>query len=322
MIMIRLLNEEMIIIMSLHAEEMIRTLITQKANEKATLDYKVEEYGSRKRKDEVLKDTIAMLNSIEALKEDKYVILGVSDNKHLVGLKTDMRDDNEYQAIFDSINPRPSIETGTIEIEDKLVGYIYIKKENNEWPYEIGTDTDKYTSGTSFIRIGSTTSRMTQQQRDELTLKKYESNGIHHPLFQEIEKQNIIKDKVSYTDERNEGIARLNPSLNNGKYTLGKGLNEFVFKIEVPANDIARIYNDSGIKVARMKDDYKLWNELEKIDFKDLDFTNRIAECTYKDLVYVVNNKGGEMVWKVTQADSEYHGREKDYIIFEWKILT
>lgn len=308
--------------MSLHTEKMIRHIINQRLNEKATLDYKVQEYSAKKFKDEALKDVIAMLNSKEALAEDKYIIFGVNDKKMLLGLNSEFRDDNEYQAIFNNINPRPSIETGTIEIEDKLVGYIYIKKENNEWPYEIGKDTDKYTSSTSFIRIGSTTSRMTQQQRDELTLKKYESNGIHHPLFQEIEKQNIIKDKVSYTDERNEGIARLNPSLNNGKYTLGKGLNEFVFKIEVPANDIVRIYNDSGIKVARMKDDYKLWNELEKIDFKDLDFTNRIAECTYKDLVYVVNNKGGEMVWKVTQADSEYHGREKDYIIFEWKILT
>ena len=308
--------------MSLPAEEMIRTLITQKANEKATLDYKVEEYGPGKRKDEVLKDTIAMLNSIEALKEDKYIILGVSDNKHLVGLKTDMRDDNEYQAIFDSINPRPSIETGTIEIEDKLIGYINIKKENNEWPYEIGKDTDKYTSGTSFIRIGSTTSRMNQQQRDELTLKKYESNGIHHPLFQEIEKQNIIKDKISYTDERNEGVARLNPSLNNGKYTLGNGLNEFVLMFEVAGNDKARIYNDNMIKVSRIKGEISLWNEVDKIKLGKLDFSNRIAECTYDDLVYIVNNKGAKMLLKVTQADSESHGRSEDNIVFEWKILT
>lgn len=239
--------------MSLHTEKMIRHIINHRLNEKATLDYKVQEYSAKKFKDEALKDVIAMLNSKEALAEDKYIIFGVNDKKMLLGLNSEFRDDNEYQAIFNSINPRPYIETGTIEIENKSVGYIHIKKENKEWPYEIGKDTDKYTSGTSFIRIGSTTSRMTQQQRDELTLKKYESNGIHHPLFQEIEKQNIIKDKISYTDEGKEGKGQFNPSLNNGKYTVGKGLHELILNFDVATNDVARVFNTHGIKVARLK---------------------------------------------------------------------
>lgn len=308
--------------MSLHTEEMVRTLITQKANEKATLDYKVQEYNDKKLKDEVLKDVIAMLNSKEALVEDKYIIFGVNDKKMLIGLNSEFRDDNEYQAIFNSINPRPYIETGTIEIENKSVGYIHIKKENKEWPYEIGKDTDKYTSGTSFIRIGSTTSRMTQQQRDELTLKKYESNGIHHPLFQEIEKQNIIKDKISYTDEGKEGKGQFNPSLNNGKYTVGKGLHEFILNFDVATNDVARVFNTHGIKVARLKNGKELWDNLAELMSAEPDFTNSYARCTYDDLVYLVNSKGVKMLLKVTQVDSEPHGRPEDKIVFEWKILS
>ena len=240
----------------------------------------------------------------------------------LLGLNSEFRDDNEYQAIFNSINPRPYIETGTIEIENKSVGYIHIKKENKEWPYEIGKDNDKYTSGTSFIRIGSTTSRMTQQQRDELTLKKYESNGIHHPLFQEIEKQNIIKDKISYTDEGKEGKGQFNPSLNNGKYTVGKGLHEFILNFDVATNDVARVFNTHGIKVARLKNGKELWDNLAELMSAEPDFTNSYARCTYDDLVYLVNSKGVKMLLKVTQVDSEPHGRPEDKIVFEWKILS
>ena len=308
--------------MSLHTEKMIRHIINHRLNEKATLDYKVQEYSAKKFKDEALKDVIAMLNSKEALAEDKYIIFGVNDKKMLLGLNSEFRDDNEYQAIFNSINPRPYIETGTIEIENKSVGYIHIKKENKEWPYEIGKDNDKYTSGTSFIRIGSTTSRMTQQQRDELTLKKYESNGIHHPLFQEIEKQNIIKDKISYTDEGKEGKGQFNPSLNNGKYTVGKGLHEFILNFDVATNDVARVFNTHGIKVARLKNGKELWDNLAELMSAEPDFTNSYARCTYDDLVYLVNSKGVKMLLKVTQVDSEPHGRPEDKIVFEWKILS
>ena len=307
--------------MSLHTEKMIRHIIDHRLNEKATLDYKVQEYSAKKFKDESLKDVIAMLNSKEALAEDKYIIFGVNDKKMLLGLNSEFRDDNEYQAIFNNINPMPSIETGTIEIENKLVGYINIKKENNEWPYEIGKDTDKYTSGTSFIRIGSTTSRMTQQQRDELTLIKYDSSSDQHPSFREIEKRNNIKDKISYTDVRNEGAGRFNPSLNNGKYTIGEGLNEFVLKFDVPNNDVARIYNNHNLHVARIKNESQLWNELERIKPTTLNFNSRFSRFTYDDLIYIMNNKGKEMILKITQVDSESHGRDEDNIVFEWKIL-
>ena len=138
----------------------------------------------------------------------------------------------------------------------------------------------------------------------------------------EIEKQNKIKNKVSYTDERMEGKGQFNPSLNNGVYTLGSGLNEFILMFQVAGNDKARIYNDNKIKVARIRNGSKLWDEVNKIKRENIDFNNRIAECTYNDLVYIVNKNGVKMLLKVTQADSESHGRSEDKIIFEWKILT
>lgn len=93
-------------------------------------------------------------------------------------------------------------------------------------------------------------------------------------------------------------------------------------KFEVPTNDEARIYNDRGIKVSRLKNHLKLWNDSDMIKHTELDFSNRIARCTYDDLVYIVNDKGGRMVLKITQADSESHGRDIDNIVFEWKILA
>ena len=73
--------------MSLHTEKMIRHIINQRLNEKATLDYKVQEYSAKKFKDEALKDVIAMLNSKEALAEDKYIIFGVNYKKNASRLK-------------------------------------------------------------------------------------------------------------------------------------------------------------------------------------------------------------------------------------------
>lgn len=312
---------------NINIKKTIEEIIDNQANEGPTLDYKVQEDISGKRKDEILKDTLAMLNSIEALTEDKYIIFGVNDKKMLIGLKSEFRDDNEYQNIFNAINPRPSIETGTIIIEDKSIGYIHIKKGNEEWPYEIAKDTGKHLCGTSFTRIGSTTIPLTQQHREKLAEKRkiiqeISSNGSYHPIYRGIEFQNSIKNTIDYTNRMNQGSAQMNPSLNNGRYTIGEGQNEFVLKIEVPANDIARIYNDSGIKVARIRGGRKLWGKVDKIDFKNLNFSNRVAESTYEDLVYIVNKNDRALLWKVTQADSEYHDRDIDHISFEWKMLT
>lgn len=310
--------------MSQSIENKIKKIINNKENEKSTLDYKVKEYNlSKNNKWEMIKDVIAMLNSNEAFGKDKFIILGITDRQfYIKGLEDGMRDDNEYQHLFESIEPRPKIETGEIIIDNKTVGYIYIDKDNNERPYAIAKDNEMYCEGASFIRKGSTNVSLDNKTRETMILKKYTEESNVDEAYQEILDKNAIKSEVLYKSKDREGHEKIDPSNNNGKFVIGEGLFEFILKFDVANNGVARIYDDYGIKISRLKNKASLFDNYQEITFMYLDFTSRYRRYETSDLAVIINKMGKHALLTFINITSESHGANSDLIEFKWKILN
>lgn len=310
--------------MFLNIEKEIKHIIEEKLNEKPTLDYKVEEYNlSTENKWEVLKDTIAMLNSEEAVNKNKYIILGVADQEYYIkGLSKEMRDDNEYQNLFDNINPRPHIETGTVNIDGKNIGYIFINKTNRERPYTIGHSNEKYSEGTSFIRRGSVNRFLDNVTRERMILEKIIENPEGHGLYRDINEKNSLKSLLKYADNSFVGDVEFNPSNNNGVFSIGEGNYKFNLKFDVANVGVARIYNDYDLQVAVDKGAASKFDKFNMKEISILDYTSRFRRCTAEDLAIAVNKFGKYILLTFTKIDSESHGADKDLIEFRWKIET
>src|SRR5699024_5122810 len=116
-------------------------------------------------------------------------------------------------------------------------------------------------------------------------------------------------------------ISKINPSNNNGKFTFGKGMYEFNIKFDVANNNVARIYNDYQLQVSRIKNCHNLFHNVEQLDFKKLDFSNRFRRYSTDDLAIVVNKIGKYALLVFKKIESERHGADSDIIEFKWKII-
>lgn len=146
-------------------------------NEKAVIDFKIIPYTKDKMAD-FISDTIAMLNSIEAYRKDKYIIFGVVDStKYPKGIELEeMQDDSHYQNLIDKITPRPIVETGTVKVNGLYYGYVYISKVNVNRVYEVYEDyssnASKVVKGQSYIRKGSKTYFLSNFDRDYINFQE------------------------------------------------------------------------------------------------------------------------------------------------------
>ncbi|SEA85794.1 Putative DNA-binding domain-containing protein [Eubacterium aggregans] len=147
-------------------------------NEKSTIDFKIAPYPKNKMAD-FISDVIAMLNSIEGYRKDKYIIIGIVDEtKYAKGISIfDMPDDSHFQNLLDKIAPRPIVETGTVQVDSQTYGYIYIPKDNKERVYEVSENYGQGTAkevkvGQSFIRMGSKTSVISNENRSYIKFQK------------------------------------------------------------------------------------------------------------------------------------------------------
>ena len=93
----------------------LKKIIDELPSENSCLDYKLFPYENSKFS-EFIKDLCAFLNSEEGYGRNKFIIIGIDDNKNILGLSTvPMQDDRIYQQAADNIFPRPQIETGTFK---------------------------------------------------------------------------------------------------------------------------------------------------------------------------------------------------------------
>lgn len=122
-------------------KENLYKIINELPDECSWLDYKEIPYLDKQRA-EFIRDLCAFLNSNESFEQDKYIILGVTNDKKTIGIRSvPMQDDSWYQNLADYIFPRPSIRTGTfkytINDTDIEFGYILIYGTNVDRIYEI-----------------------------------------------------------------------------------------------------------------------------------------------------------------------------------------
>lgn len=173
-------------------------LKAQDLDECSTIDFKLELHPKSHRC-ELLKDVLAMLNNVERPLEDRWIVYGVEGHSHhLVGVDDrcpDLQDDAAYQQSFNAISPRPHIEfiKGCSDLLDddgqKAFAAFYIPAENSGAVYEINRPIEdkepgkkgkrhSLDVGDSFYRLGSSTSRMTEEVRARLRDVGRVSNGL------------------------------------------------------------------------------------------------------------------------------------------------
>lgn len=313
----------------------IKNILNNLPSQNSLLDYKVIEYDITKNgnQTELIKDVLAMLNSIESYEKDKFIILGVTDKKYINGLNNLMTDDNQYQSIFDTyISPRPIIETGDLQYSNKLLGYIYFSGNNKFIPYEVRKEkkVSKRTLsiGASFIRKGSVNMELLQDDRETLILKRSEKNPNENNLFHAINKITHAKIEINNKNKNSEGTITIDPSSNNGYYTIGIKAYKFTPKFEVASNDTARIYDYSRyIHIAKVKNfrENPIFNDLKKFNKKniqDLDFSSSMQSYRKSDLGVLVNKYGNIALIYFDVIESESHVKEKDLLKFTWQIYT
>jgi len=175
--------------MSEYVEDKIIDILRRLPSEGACFDYK--QYPYFKNEDhKFVKDVDAMLNSIEGVGKDKFIILGVEDKtKELKGIiKGHLRDDNEFQNLLKKIKPRPFVQTGMVSFNNMDFGYVYISKINQDYVYEIAelfkqgaTDQNPYKDvlfeGQAFTRYGSQNAVLDDLSRRKLYSLKVQAEN-------------------------------------------------------------------------------------------------------------------------------------------------
>ncbi|KGL46701.1 ATP-binding protein [Listeria sp. SHR_NRA_18] len=142
-----------------YVDDVVREVLSNMPNECNFIDYKQIPYKKEKYAD-FIKDVLAFLNCIESLDRDKFIIIGVENERlRKIGLKLGMPDDAAFQDLLDKISPRPCVSTGTISFENLDFGYICIPKTNNLRPYATShsypSNNPIVNAGTYYIRKGS-----------------------------------------------------------------------------------------------------------------------------------------------------------------------
>ncbi len=172
-------------------EELIKILQNAETiGENSVLDYKVEPYP-KDRDCELFKDVLAMANSYDRPKEDRWIIFGVENRTHkLIGVDAshpDLLDDSAYQQKLQKIAPHLTVELVEIPAErvlntvtdNKMFVAFYIPSSNVGEVYELSSPVRnkapnskgefiKYEEGTSFIRVGSSTSPLREEHRKRI----------------------------------------------------------------------------------------------------------------------------------------------------------
>ena len=176
-------------------EEKVKEILIKNPSECSYLDYKIVPYTPSKKHDFV-KDVIAMLNSEEAIGKDKFIVFGVEDKtRYQKGIDIELcPDDNIFQNWANSIVPRPQIQSGILEFNEKLFGYIYISKENIDRVYEVAKtvigDADIKNlekagvyKGQAYFRQGSCNGIMMQEQRLRILQQKVQKQSMLNDMY-------------------------------------------------------------------------------------------------------------------------------------------
>ncbi len=182
------------------------------SGEQSVVDYKKENYrlGDNPKKTEIIKDIIAMANSLNSDIDFRYIIVGYDEvEKKVVSFESE--DQSNFQQYI-NCNVSPGIHFEYLEIEVKLgkVGVFIIRGSNfNNQPFllqkelKFGVKHNLQSKGTGFIRVGTTSEIINKIHLDSIYEKKYNrdrSNDLNLSLINEnnlaIVLRNISKEQL------------------------------------------------------------------------------------------------------------------------------
>lgn len=282
-------------------KDKIYKILNELPDENSWLDYKEIPYEKNKRADFII-DLCGFLNSKESHGKDKFIIFGIRNKtKETFGIKSKpMQDDEYYQQLADIIQPRPSIETGTINFKIKnneiLFGYIWIPKENNNRVYSIAKTYPEIKRGqkesisdeiksivyasTSYIRKGSCNYPLSEYDRREIYEMDRENSinittmpPIYYNLNTSGENDKILKASIIFGgwDEENENDKNVISNF------IGKPYEEWILLLRTMLKDENNILEFKNNKWKIKDRDYSI-KKYAPYFFKDeLDFFKTFA---------------------------------------------
>ena len=208
-------------------KNVVLNILDNLPSEGPCLDYKMG-YPKNK-KAELIKDVCGFLNSIDGLGHDKFIVIGVEEeNNHYKLNKLNWNlwyKDDEIQGLMDKISPRPTVISDVIKYTNgEEYAYLYMPgKVNNDLVYSINADfptmsqsdpefikTKFVYATTSFIRRGSTTKQLLEEERrkiyESLNKKHKSVDGFKSAGFGGVKEQSIMKklSLIGSWDDANE----------------------------------------------------------------------------------------------------------------------
>jgi hypothetical protein len=169
--------------------------------ENSVIDYKVKPHKMPEEKAEFFKDILGLLNSYERPANDRYLVYGIADDTHhpVEFPRSLVLNDADYQDFFSKISPRPHIEFCPIDAREvkstaspnTCFACFYIPASNFGKVYEMNEalkvkDEPKrkgpvLSEGASFIRNGSRTQPLRQDDRERILSLKQQTNELLAP---------------------------------------------------------------------------------------------------------------------------------------------
>lgn len=215
-----------------NVKNVVLNILDNLPSEGPCLDYK-RGYPKNK-KAELIKDVCGFLNSIDGLGQDKYIVIGVDEeNNHYKLNKLNWNlwyKDDEIQGLMDKISPRPTVISDVIKYANgEEYAYLYMPgKINNDLVYSINTDypimspsdpeftkTKFVYATTSFIRRGSTTKQLLEEERrkiyESLNKKHQSVDNFKSAGFVGVKEQSIMKklSLIGSWDDSNENDKKI-----------------------------------------------------------------------------------------------------------------
>lgn len=232
----------------MYTEDELIELLKSLPPECEFIDYKQTGYKKDKQ-GYFIKDVLSMLNAYTAYGRNRFIIIGVDDNRELVGISAEeMRDDNEYQNWINKISPKPIVNTGQIKYDNKVFEIICINKENDGQIYELvqGVNIQPIHEGQTFYRQGSQNAVLTEEVRRKIRSSYFDESKYREKLVELID---------SY---QGNGIPPIMVALMIGAW-------DFIY-----AGDIEFIVNTTGCSLEQFKRDIQSfhWNEKGFIKIK------------------------------------------------------
>lgn len=139
------------------------------------------------------------------------------------------------------------------------------------------------------------------------------NNPFASLLGDEIDVKTSI-DSTKYYSPEDSGKVTFEYSNNNQQYIIGIGNYRFITKWSSASNDCIHAYGNIGYIAGRH--DFPRYDEIVKFDYSSN------ARTIYNDEIVIFRNEFGKfLAIKIISVDSKSHGKEKDMMTFEYRII-